>query len=265
MEGSQSSSSREITREEYINSLNQWLDSARLWGEYSRHYFLCSGLANENTPSFPSPNLDPSRLRQQQLGAQNGPRNPRFAPGTHEFVIPPMWKRLVAELLDFAILLIIKLILTFAAVETFNFVTVENLGLATIEKYLQNPRMAMQMYMETLSLELLHRCVVCCYEVYWLRGGLCATPGKRYMGLMVIQVDDILPVPGHLENKVRVTSCSSLGFQNALTRAILKNLFIAFLLPICVTMYIFRYNRTGYDLMSKSLVVEYNPNVHPID
>lgn len=85
------------------------------------------------------------------------------------------------------------------------------------------------------------------------------------MGLIVIQIDNILPAPGPIQNKVTVTACSNLGFQKALTRAILKNLFIAFLLPICFTIYIFRYNRTGYDLMSKSLVVEYSPNTHHMD
>ncbi|XP_045481486.1 protein FAM8A1 [Harmonia axyridis] len=257
-------SNREITREEYISSLKQWLDNARSWGEYSRHYFLCAGLANEIAPSPANENSEPFRSTLQQR-PQSGQRNPIFAPATYEFVIPPMWKRFVAEILDFFILFVIKLILTFAAVETFNFVTVENFGLATIEKYLQNPRMAMQMYVETLGLELLHRCVVCCYEVYWLKGRPCATPGKRYMGLMVIQVDNIVPAPGRFENKVRVSPGSCLGYQNALTRAVLKNLFIAFLLPICFTMYVFRYNRTGYDLMSKSVVVEYNPNMNPIN
>ncbi|KAL3289456.1 hypothetical protein HHI36_022880 [Cryptolaemus montrouzieri] len=255
---------REISREEYISNLKQWLDNARLWGEYSRQYLVCSGLTNNNYNTFTNPILDSYRNNHRRQESSNR-RHLTFVPGTYEFIIPPLWKRFVAELLDFSILFIIKLFLTFAAVETFNFVTVENYGFDTIEKYLQNPRMAMQMSIEILSLEILHRCIVCCYEVYWLKGGSCATPGKRYMGLIVVQVENITPAPGTIENKVRVNPCSNLGLQQALTRAVLKNLFIGFMLPICFTMYIFRFNRTGYDVISKSLVVEYNPNMHPIE
>lgn len=74
MERFQSTTKKEISREEYITSLNQWLDHARLWGEYSRNYLICSGLANENASSFP--NFDPSRSRQQR-SVQNSGRNSR--------------------------------------------------------------------------------------------------------------------------------------------------------------------------------------------
>ncbi|RZC33737.1 protein FAM8A1, partial [Asbolus verrucosus] len=124
-----------------------------------------------------------------------------------------------------------------------------------------DPKIAMQMSVEILTLELLHRFIVCCYEIYWLRGGTCATPGKRYMGLMVIQVENIVPVPGRSDDIVRVNPCSPLGLQKAIIRAILKNVFLGVMLPMCFTLYIFRFNRTGYDAISNSLVVEYNPQV----
>lgn len=38
----------------------------------------------------------------------------------HEFVLPPIWKRFVAEAIDFVILLIIKLYLSFIFLSTFH-------------------------------------------------------------------------------------------------------------------------------------------------
>lgn len=37
-----------------------------------------------------------------------------------EYVIPPLWKRLIAEAIDFLLLFVIKLAVTFAAVDAFD-------------------------------------------------------------------------------------------------------------------------------------------------
>lgn len=251
------------SREEYIESLKQWLDNARQWEKVSKQFY--SSISTNNLSS-PNSTLQFTQLRNNNAESRPPPNgNLVFLPGIYEFVIPPLWKRVVAEVLDFGILFIIKILLTFASVETFNFVTFGNYSFDTLEKYMQNPKLSMQMTLEILSLEILHRCIVCSYEVYWLKGGQCATPGKKYMGLMVIQIENIYPAPGHLDNVVRVSPCTTLGLQHAMTRAILKNLFVGFMLPVFYTMYIFRFNRTGYDIISKSIVVEYNPNMHPIN
>lgn len=80
------------------------------------------------------------------------------------------------------------------------------------------------------------------------------------MGLMVIQAETVNPVPGS-DQMVRVTPCLPLGIQKAIIRAVLKNIFLGIMLPVCLTLYIFRFNRTGYDAVSGSLVVECNPNL----
>lgn len=41
-------------------------------------------------------------------------------PSTYEFVIPPLWKRMVAELMDFFILFLVKMALTFILLESFD-------------------------------------------------------------------------------------------------------------------------------------------------
>lgn len=78
------------------------------------------------------------------------------------------------------------------------------------------------------------------------------------MGLMVVTVGSISPVPGRQTETIRVTGAAPLGWQKSLSRAALKNLFVGLLLPFCVAFYIFPHNRTAYDMMANSIVVEYH-------
>lgn len=41
--------------------------------------------------------------------------------GGYEYVIPPLYKRVMAEVIDFILLFIVKLIVTFVAVDMFEF------------------------------------------------------------------------------------------------------------------------------------------------
>ncbi|XP_008199359.1 protein FAM8A1 [Tribolium castaneum] len=243
------------TRQEYVDKLKQWLDEARLWHGFCASFPYYTNLQNQT---------ENSTWNVAYLNRHSNRRNlnvPVFQPGIHEFVIPPLWKRIVAEFLDFLILLLIKMVVTFVIIECFYVLSIENYRFDSFKKNLQDPKIAMQMSVEILTLELLHRFIVCCYEVYWLKGGSCATPGKKYMGLMVIQVENITPVPGQSDDVVRVSPCLPLGIQKAIIRAILKNVFLGVMLPMCFTLYVFRFNRTGYDAMSNSLVVECNPQI----
>lgn len=76
------------------------------------------------------------------------------------------------------------------------------------------------------------------------------------MGLMVVSAETI--APGRLLETVTATRATPLNWQKSLLRSTLKNLFIGLFLPLCVAFYIFPHNRTSYDMMSNSIVVEYH-------
>ena len=81
------------------------------------------------------------------------------------FVIPPIWKRIVAELLDFMILFVLKVMITFIAVDAFDLVDLENYDLPvafdllnlTPENLKLDYNFAVQLTQEILILELVHR------------------------------------------------------------------------------------------------------------
>ncbi|KAJ8914756.1 hypothetical protein NQ315_013259 [Exocentrus adspersus] len=230
-----------------INNLNAVLAQANLWNQ---------NLQNVLRHRIPS-NSTPSENAVNRLYATTATFQTNQRPSVYEFIIPPLWKRVVAELMDFLILFLVKMALTFVLLESFDIIDLKFYGFETFQKNLENPEIVMPMAIEWLTLEFLHRFIVCAYETYFLKGKFFATPGKRYMGLMVITVEHITSVPGRTSETISATGAAPLNWQKSLTRAAMKNLFVGLLLPLCVAFYIFPYNRTSYDMMSNSIVVEY--------
>ena len=118
------------------------------------------------------------------------------------FVIPPVWKRISAEILDFLILFVLKVMITFIAVDFFKLVDLDNyefpLDLLSMdpENVKLDYNLALQFTQEILILELIHRLVVCVFEALCthrgplgLPGG--ATPGKVIMGLKIVKCNQV--------------------------------------------------------------------------
>lgn len=83
------------------------------------------------------------------------------------------------------------------------------------------------------------------------------------MGLRIIHIEalvslDPLPVNVHLPIRALVFPAQNLGFMRAFARAVAKNVIIALMFPLCFVVLFFKNNRTGYDIMTKTIVVEEN-------
>lgn len=85
-----------------------------------------------------------------------------------------------------------------------------------------------------------------------------ATPGKSLMKLKVVQCHNVTPISRPEEELILVVPGRDLGLLPALGRSVLKNLVLAFFFPICFALCFFKFNRTGYDLICNSIVVEDN-------
>ncbi|XP_050314650.1 protein FAM8A1 [Anthonomus grandis grandis] len=284
-------------RDEYFEKLRQWLDEARSWYSFSAAGFSnpLSGEANGYSQQYgqylsnsyatfyqaaPLYQHGGTTVPNQQAQTGNAPANntnfngvPMYQtypfmippnllrlPTTFELKIPPIWKRIVAELIDFCILLTLKLALTFLFLESFNLGNALDLyGLDVLQKgILEGEDVNLSLAFELVMLEFTHRFLVCVFETYFLKGKICATPGKRCMGLMVVSVDTLVPIPNRTD-VVTGTGVKPPGWQKALIRAILKNLIVGLLFPLCATFYLFPCNRTTYDMVSNTVVVEIHP------
>jgi len=191
-----------------------------------------------------------------------------------EFTIPPIWKRIVAETLDFLLLFLLKVMVTFVVVDFFELIDLDNYSLPsdllTLPVDPANIKIdytvALNFTSEILMLELIHRLVVCVFEALCTRrgpGGLPggATPGKAIMGLKIVRCDQVIPTG---VNRVRVVPASDLGIFWALIRSFLKNFSLAFLFPVCFSLMFLPYSRTLYDVIARSIVVENNVRIRNI-
>ncbi|GFS00240.1 protein FAM8A1 [Elysia marginata] len=112
---------------------------------------------------------------------------------------------------------------------------------------------------EVIALEIINRVLITIFETMCIcrtigQGvAIGATPGKRMMGLRVVSCDNVVSVD---QDRVRVSPAGNVGFKNAFLRSAIKNFTIAFFLPACLTVFFFKHNRTAYDVVSRTIVVE---------
>jgi len=191
-----------------------------------------------------------------------------------EFTLPPIWKRVMAETLDFLLLFLLKVMVAFVVVDFFELVDLDNYVLpsdlltlpldpATLKI---DYNMALNFTSEILLLEIIHRMVVCVFEALCTRRGPAglpggATPGKAIMGLKIVRCDQVISTG---VNRVRVTPASDLGIFWAFVRSFLKNFSLAFLFPVCFSLMFLPYSRTLYDVIARSIVVENNIRIRNI-
>lgn len=188
-------------------------------------------------------------------------------PDQNVFTIPPVWKRIAAETLDFMVLFVLKVMITFIAVDFFELVDLDQYempidilnNIDTAEMKIDY-NMAVRFTQEILVLELIHRIVVCIFEALCTRRGPLgipggATPGKVIMGLKIVKAEEVVSMG---LNRVRVAPASDLGMFWAALRSVLKNFSLAFFFPVCFSLLFLPHSRTLYDYLAKSIVVE-NP------
>lgn len=266
-----------MTAAEYSESVRQWLVQAYQWQAITHSFpsYLAyqASLQQQNTQGAVTSSTSSASASQTASAAPAVPaateqRNDQQPPAIewHEFSIPPLWKRIVAEIIDFFILFILKLVVTYIAVDWFSLIDVDRYDISfltaasgAVSKADLDFQTAVDFTSDFVLLESIHRLVVCIFEALCLhrgfggrRGG--ATPGKYLMGLRVVSCVQIagMAEPG----RVQVTPAKDIGFMGATIRAVLKNAAMAFFVPVFFT---FIYNRTVYDIMSKSIVIE-DPN-----
>lgn len=125
---------------------------------------------------------------------------------------------------------------------------------------------------DLLLVEILTKVMVCIYEAMWTAQGHStiggATPGKIIMGIRILYVEAVVPI-GQMNIEPNFNTSAQMraimypalnpGFRRALLRSIAKNMLMTLMFPMCFVLLFFRNNRTGYDVMTKTIVVEENP------
>ncbi|ESO99171.1 hypothetical protein LOTGIDRAFT_142019, partial [Lottia gigantea] len=113
---------------------------------------------------------------------------------------------------------------------------------------------------EVIAMEIINRLLITMFETMCLRHGIGtiggATPGKRLLGLKLIKAEQIIDRGNGL---ILVAPATDVGWKGAFIRSAIKNFTIAFFLPACLTLFFHSHNRTVYDVLTKTVVVQNAP------
>ncbi|GFN78000.1 protein fam8a1 [Plakobranchus ocellatus] len=214
--------------------------------------------ANRRPHNQPNGQVQNENAQQARQGAGDQP-----ADGQAGVVlkIPTFWKRVAAELIDFTFLFYIKMTVSFFLMTEFSLDQLSFLASDDIFdsfSELDYDR-AFAITFEVIALEIINRVLITFFETMCIcrtvGNGVAigATPGKRLMNLRVVSCESVQTVG---DGQVRVVPAGNVSFKNAFLRSVIKNFTIAFFLPACLTLFFFKHNRTAYDVVSHTIVVE---------
>jgi len=275
-----------MTAAEYSESVYQWLQQAYQWQAlavgFPTYMAYQSALQQQSTNTLVNNNSSQASVNPNNVSTANS-QQPNQAPQAHpgvatrriqtpsppvwrEFKIPPLWKRASAEIIDFSILFLLKVVVTFVAVDYFELLDLDRYDKALLLAATGSGDIdfatAMEVTSDILLLEIIHKFIVCIFEalcthrgIRGLPGG--ATPGKFLMGLRIYTCDQIamLPEPNHIQ----IIPATDLGVFWACLRSLLKNVASTFFFPAWLTIFLSPHRRAIYDVMSRTIVLEAPP------
>jgi len=275
-----------MTAAEYSESVYQWLQQAYQWQAlavgFPTYMAYQSALQQQSTNTLVNNNSSQASVNPNNVSTANS-QQPNQATQAHpgaatrriqtpsppvwrEFRIPPLWKRASAEIIDFSILFLLKVAVTFVAVDYFELLDLDRYDKALLLAATGSGDIdfatAMEVTSDILLLEIIHKFIVCIFEalcthrgIRGLPGG--ATPGKFLMGLRIYTCDQIamLPEPNHIQ----IIPATDLGVFWACLRSLLKNVASTFFFPAWLTIFLSPHRRAIYDVMSRTIVLEAPP------
>ncbi|XP_072303249.1 protein FAM8A1 isoform X2 [Eucyclogobius newberryi] len=174
------------------------------------------------------------------------------APPGREYTVPSPLQRFMAETVDFFILFCVKATIVLCIMHLS--------GMKDIAKFITHfiveeidENTSMEDLQKMMAVALVYRVLVCVYETIciWTAGG--ATPGKFLLGLQVVMCDTTTIVR---PNRVLVVPATDVSLSASAVRALNKNFSIAFLFPVFITLLFFQHNRTVYDIVAGTIVVQ---------
>lgn len=207
--------------------------------------------------------------------------------GGYEYVVAPFWKRAVAELIDMFIMLFLKIVTIFVVTNVFGYNIMLDMDKEVLNKAMENEDFASALIYsldflafssDLLAFEIATKLFVCLYEAVLTTFFDGASLGKHVMGLSIKYCEAMVTLPPNgqqappvgpqmqlvfqtprVQMRALIFPAETPKFKRAFMRAVAKNLILSLLFPMFFLMVFFKNNRTAYDIMTKTIVVETSP------
>uniref|UniRef100_A0A673M4F3 Family with sequence similarity 8 member A1a n=1 Tax=Sinocyclocheilus rhinocerous TaxID=307959 RepID=A0A673M4F3_9TELE len=171
---------------------------------------------------------------------------------SREYTIPSALRRFLAETVDFFILFCFKATIVLWIMHLSGMKDISKFMMQFIVEEIDEDT-SLEDLQKMMVVALAYRVLVCVYEIICIWGAGGATPGKFLLGLRVVTCDTTVLVQ---PNRVLVVPASSVSFSASTVLYLNKNFSIAFLFPIFITLLFFQHNRTVYDVVAGTIVVQ---------
>ncbi|XP_065220265.1 protein FAM8A1-like [Planococcus citri] len=255
------SDNTEFSSVEYFKSLEKWVQDVTFWQYFNSvtfHSFLINQTATARL-SGATPGAPPGPRRAPRRPVISRPERIRGI----ECRVPSLWKRLVAEFIDFMCLFFVKLLATFILVDFLDIIDWNRYDFDSLiqRTWRLDYSAAVELTSELMIVEFAHRITVCIFESFWLYRGLRgviggATPGKKLMHLRVVYCERITTIRTEPDFVVLIEPGTDLGILRASVRSFIKNFILALFLPFTFVCLYFQYNRATHDVIAQSIVIE---------
>lgn len=266
---------KDSTRDAYFASLADWyrqMAAAQMLTNYMCFNYNSQVMAQINRPVIVRARVVRPRFRHFHWYSEQESREIVQRYGGKDAVAAPFWKRITAEMIDAFIMLIVKIIFLFTLFYVFQ-VDLEKVFGKNSHKQkgiflsVFNVSINFKLYSDFLVVVIMTKLLMCCYDCLWTYT-YGATPGKQIMRLRVLYVEAVVPrnqaiIPVfyifkllHESYWVKLYPAESLTLSRAFIRAFAKNFVVTLFFPICLNLIFLRNNRTTYDIISKTIVIE---------
>ncbi|XP_058476088.1 protein FAM8A1 [Solea solea] len=220
----------------------------RNWTTYPYYYPLSfpASPSSHSAGAQPEQSAAAATAAATQQSGNNAPQTGR------EYTIPSPLQRFLAETLDFFILFCVKATIVLWIMHLSGMKDIAKLITHFIVEEIDE-NTSMEDLQKMMVVALVYRVLVCFYEIICIWGAGGATPGKFLLGLRVVTCDTSTLVR---PNRVFVSPASNVSLSSSTVRALNKNFSIAFLFPVFITLLFIRHNRTVYDIVAGTIVVQ---------
>jgi len=247
---------REMTVDEYADLVTKWQHAYYTWNTSCYTYYNMTMLNTFQQFVQQLPVLTNANLRAMVAEANvHLPYDPLAEIRNARLRIASMWRRFMAESIDFILLHALKILIVFLIANYLHWIDENRLTLNYMISSLLYEE-ALSFPIELICVELGYLVASIAFESFCLtRYG--ATPGKRLLRLRVLKCE-------HLQvqdnGDITIEPGTMLNSAAAFTRSSFKSLMSTFLFPaVIVALLTSQHRQTSYDMAANAVVVELEP------
>ncbi|CAF2446860.1 unnamed protein product [Rotaria sp. Silwood2] len=244
--------SKKMTVDEYAELVAKWQQAYYSWNISCVTYYNMMMLNSsqqffQQIPILTSANF----LEMIDETNRSQPFDPLAEIRNARLRIASIWRRLIAEIIDFILLHVFKIFIVFFLSNYFDIIDESRLTLTyMISNLLYDETFSFPI--ELICIELGYLIASIAFESFCLtRYG--ATPGKRLLRLRVLKCDHMQI---HENGDLTIEPGILLNSGAAFTRSIFKSLMSTFLFPaLIIALFTSQYRQTNYDIAANAVVV----------